>query len=145
MSKNIYTILKKINFDKRVDKEIEIIKKCEGEDNFNIIVSPFVFKNFCFGLVRDFYDNVLEENFILEDKISILNDKLKTAVIALEQYSCRDNWKSEEINGYFEEDSVFGSCGYSIAENALKNIKENKYGLQTNIQRPRPHQVFRQR
>ena len=111
------------------DKEIEIIKKCEGKDNFNIIVSPFVFKNFCFGLVRDFYDNVLEENFILEDKISILNDKLKTAVIALEQYSCRDNWKSEEINGYFEEDSVFGSCGYSIAENALKNIKENKYGL----------------
>ena len=83
MTKNIYTVLKKINFDKRVDKEIEIIKKCEGKENFNIIVSQFVFKNFCFGLVRDFYDNVLEETIDLEDRVSDLNDRLQLAIEVL--------------------------------------------------------------
>lgn len=84
MSKNIYTVLEKINFDKRVDKEIDIIKKCEGKENFNIIVSEFVFKNFCFGLVRDFYDNVLDETISLEDKVSELNDRLQLAIEIIE-------------------------------------------------------------
>lgn len=26
------------------------------------ILSDFVFKNFCFGLIRDFYDEILKEN-----------------------------------------------------------------------------------
>lgn len=80
MTKNIYTVLKKIDFEKRVEKEIEIIKKCEGKENFNIIVSNFVFTNFCFGLVRDFYDNVIDETIDLEDKVNDLSDRLQLAI-----------------------------------------------------------------
>lgn len=59
---NIYTVLDKIRFDERVNEEIRILKQCENTDHFNIIVSDFVFKNFCFGLIRDFYDEILKEN-----------------------------------------------------------------------------------
>lgn len=59
---NIYTVLDKIRFDERVNKEIRILKQCENTDSFNAILSDFVFKNFCFGLIRDFYDEILKEN-----------------------------------------------------------------------------------
>ena len=59
---NIYTVLDKIRFDERVNEEIRILKQCENTDSFNAILSDFVFKNFCFGLIRDFYDEILKEN-----------------------------------------------------------------------------------
>lgn len=62
MSRNIYTVLDKIKFDERVDEEIRIIKECENTDSFNIVLSQLVFKNFCFGLVRDFYEEILKES-----------------------------------------------------------------------------------
>ncbi len=57
---NIYTVLDKIRFDERVNEEIRILKQCKNTDN--AILSDFVFKNFCFGLIRDFYDEILKEN-----------------------------------------------------------------------------------
>ena len=62
MSQNIYTVLDKIKFDERVNEEIRIIKECENTDSFTVILSPLVFKNFCFGLIRDFYDEILKES-----------------------------------------------------------------------------------
>lgn len=62
MSQNIYTVLDKIKFDERVNEEIRIIKKCENTDSFKAILSQLVFKNFCFGLIRDFYDEILKES-----------------------------------------------------------------------------------
>ena len=59
---NIYTVLDKIRFDERVNEEIRILKQCKNTDSFNAILSDFVFKNFCFGLIRDFYDEILKEN-----------------------------------------------------------------------------------
>ena len=59
---NIYTVLDKIRFDERVNEEIRILKQCENTDSFYAILSDFVFKNFCFGLIRDFYDEILKEN-----------------------------------------------------------------------------------
>lgn len=53
---NIYTVLDKIRFDERVNEEIRILKQCKNTDSFNAILSDFVFKNFCFGLIRDFDD-----------------------------------------------------------------------------------------
>lgn len=61
IDKNIYTILEKIDFDKRVEKQIDTIKCVKDTENFNIILSNFVFKNFCFGLIRDFYDEILKD------------------------------------------------------------------------------------
>lgn len=57
---NIYTVLDKIRFDERVNEERRILKQCKNTDN--AILSDFVFKNFCFGLIRDFYDEILKEN-----------------------------------------------------------------------------------
>lgn len=59
--KNIYTILDKIKFEERVLKEIEVIKKTKDTQNFDTVVSDMVFANFCFGLIRDFYDEILKD------------------------------------------------------------------------------------
>lgn len=62
MSKNIYTLLGEINFDKRVKEEIETIKKVRNTNNFDVVMSVFCFRNFVFRLIQDFYTRVLEEN-----------------------------------------------------------------------------------
>ncbi len=60
---------------------------------------------------------------MIEEEIQALQEKLDIAVKALEEYANQDNWRSGEINGFFESYSIFGTCGYSIAEETLAKIK----------------------
>ena len=61
IDKNIYTILKKIEFDERIENKVNEILCSKDKESFEIVVSDFVFKNFCFGLIRDFYDELLKD------------------------------------------------------------------------------------
>lgn len=61
-NKNIYTILDKIKFEERVEGEMKMIKECENTDSFKVVLSSLVFKNFCFGLVSDFYMELVDND-----------------------------------------------------------------------------------
>ena len=58
MSNNIYSILEKIDFEKRVFEKAKLMRKCKNTSN--AIFSDFVFSNFCFSLLQDFYVEILK-------------------------------------------------------------------------------------
>jgi hypothetical protein len=50
--------------------------------------------------------------------------KLKIAVKALKKYANRKNWQDIELYDMYYFAAQFKSCGYEIAEKALKEIEE---------------------
>ena len=60
MTKNIYTILDKINFEDRVNKEIDLLNKTRYSENFESVTSKLVFTQFVFSLMQDFYSEILK-------------------------------------------------------------------------------------
>lgn len=61
MTKNIYTILDKINFEDRVNKEIDLLNKTRHSENFESVTSKLVFTQFVFSLIQDFYTEILKD------------------------------------------------------------------------------------
>ena len=54
--KNIYTALEEINFEKEIE---DYVKRCKIHPE--ITQEEFVVKNFVFGIVQKFYENILED------------------------------------------------------------------------------------
>lgn len=61
MTKNIYSILDKINFEDRVNKEIDLLNKTRYSENFESVTSKLVFTQFVFSLIQDFYTEILKD------------------------------------------------------------------------------------
>lgn len=118
---NIYTVLDKIRFDERVNEEIRILKQCKNTDN--AILSDFVFKNFCFGLIRDFYDEILKEN--------VANNVAKPTLqhLQAENNRLRETLKSQikallALKGFYPETFLFADDNIRRIRQALNGESE---------------------
>lgn len=56
--KNIYNYLDEIKFEERIKERCKLISKCNIN---NSIVSEFVMKQFCFGLLRDLFEKIYDD------------------------------------------------------------------------------------
>ena len=59
--KNIYDYLEKINFEKRINKEVKFIRDRRNSTDFEVIVSQFVMTQFIFSIVQDFYKEIYKD------------------------------------------------------------------------------------
>lgn len=59
--KNIYDYIEKIDFEKRIKKEVKFIRDRRNSNDFEIIVSPFVMTQFVFSIVQDFYEEIYKD------------------------------------------------------------------------------------
>lgn len=69
------------------------------------------------------YERLKNQNKKTDREIE-LEKKLKIAVKALKKYANRKNWQDIELYDMYCFAAQFKSCGYEIAEKALKEIEK---------------------
>lgn len=72
MTKNIYTVLKKIDFEKRVEKEIEIIKNVKAKKTLTSLYQILFLQTFALALSEIFTTMLLTKQSILKTRLMTL-------------------------------------------------------------------------